>query len=457
MSGIETIKKPGRNRKGIALKTLSVIIAVTTTVVSICLLIGVYFTFVSYKDLVKTSKDYVSWQQQAEKMLVASDYLTEEVRLFVETGDKAHMNNYFYEAEVTKTRDNSLSFIKSLFPDSSSYRSLIQAMIHSVLLMNTEYKAMRLKCEAMGDDLSTYPHQVQEVELTAEEQAWSASEKAYHARDLLFNDSYISQKNNIRNNTQICLDKLVDEMDSRQNVASMKLRGALIFEMVMVVAFIGLSVFVVVMTSSQVFDPLIRYIPFIENDAPLPVQGAHELRILAETYNMMYEAHRKNRNILKFKADHDALTGALNRRAFDKLQTAADEGKVAFLMIDVDNFKQINDTCGHLAGDNTLLRVVSLLRDHFRSDDSIFRIGGDEFAVVMFGVDETGKDLIVRKVEEINEILAAERTDENVPLVSISVGVAFGNLIDKELISQADSVLYERKKSGKGGCSFYNA
>ena len=124
-------------------------------------------------------------------------------------------------------------------------------------------------------------------------------------------------------------------------------------------------------------------------------------------------------------------------------------------MLDIDNFKKVNDTCGHLVGDKVLIRIVTLLRERFRAGDNIFRIGGDEFAVVMFGVDEASKDSIREKIDAINEILATEKREDGEPAVSLSAGVAFGNMIDKILIEKADGVLYERKKSGKAGCSFY--
>ena len=452
---VTTKEKKRRRRNGIPLKRLSGLIVFLTAIISVFLILGVVFTFVFYRQMLKTSNDYVLWQQKAENMRIASDYLTEQVRTFVETGDRVYMQNYFYEADVSKRREKSLGFIENLFPNTEFCEALKHALAQSNLLMETEFYAMRLKAESMGEDVSTYPEKVRDVVLTEEDAALSAEEKGELARQRLFNKYYVQRKVEITEKTELCLNELVLELDRLQSEAEAKLRIALILELVLILLFIGLTIAGVVITSRQVFDPLIRYIPFIENDSPLPVQGAYELRILAKTYNAMYEAHRKSKNSLKFKADHDALTGVLNRGAFEKLKTAASDGKVAFLMVDVDDFKAINDTYGHIVGDKVLVRVVSLLRDHFRSDDNIFRIGGDEFAVVMFGVDESGKHTIQDKIESINEILSSVKREGEPENVSLSVGVAFGNLIDQALISKADSVLYERKKSGKAGCSFY--
>ena len=448
-------KQRDKKTKGIPLKFLSNLVAASMVVISVFLVLSVVFTFIFYRQMIRTSRDYVEWREKAGEMLVASDYLTEQVRTFVETGDRKHMQNYFTEANVTKRRDHSLAFIKEIFPNSESYLALEHAMAQSMLLMETEFYAMRLKAESMGDDLSTYPDEVRSVVETEADAALSAQEKGELARARLFNKYYIQRKTEISSKTNACLDELILDLDARQRAAETKLNLSLILELALILLFIVLSGFVVVVTSKQVFDPLIRYIPFIESDSPLPVQGAYELRILADTYNSMYEAHRRNSNTLKFRADHDALTGVLNRGAFEKLQTAANDGKVAFLMLDIDNFKKVNDTCGHLVGDKVLIRIVTLLRERFRAGDNIFRIGGDEFAVVMFGVDEASKDSIREKIDAINEILATEKREDGEPAVSLSAGVAFGNMIDKILIEKADGVLYERKKSGKAGCSFY--
>lgn len=448
----DTVKE--KKRKGISLKRMSVIVVVSTAVISLLLLIGVYMTVRSYRSLIKVSREYVTWQTKAEDMMVSSDYLTEQVRDYAETGDEIYLQNYFREANDTRRRDDALLFIEMHFPESEQYVALQNAMTESVSLMDTEYYAMRLKAESIGTDISGLPVEVRSVVLTSEDAALSVGEKDARSRRILFDEEYVNKKTQIANSTNECLAKLIVELEQRQEKAENALRVALILELVLILLFIALSAFVVFLTRRQVFKPLIRSISLIEKDSPLPLRGAYELRILADTYNQMYETNNRNKNSLKFKVNHDSLTGVKNRRAFDKVKLEANYGKVAFLILDVDNFKEVNDTCGHLVGDKMLIEVVELLRAHFRSDDSIFRIGGDEFAVVMFGMGEESMAVIAGKVDAINAALAEQKTD-GVPRISISAGVAFGDLIDDKLINEADSALYERKKSGKSGCTFY--
>ena len=442
------------HKHGMPMKRTITIFAIIMTIVSACLVAGLFFNLMNYNDLIRVTRDYVSWEEKVKEMVSSSDYLTEQVRLFVETGDRKHMDNYFTESDQTRRREDALEFIAERFPLSDAYTSLDNAMNESRKLMFTEYKAMRLKAESMGDDLSTYDRRVTSVLLSEEERALSNAEKAALARTILFDQKYSSSKEKIINQTDDCLKNLVGKLEEEQADAEFRLRFAMIYELVLIASYIFLSIFIVILTSRRVFTPLIHSIPFIENDSPLPVQGAYELRMLAYAYNLMYESNRRSKNRLKFKAEHDALTGALNRNAFEKVLTSSEEGNVAFLILDVDNFKQINDNHGHLAGDKVLTRVVELMRENFRTEDSIFRIGGDEFAVVLFGIDENSLKIIQNKYDRINESLT-EDAKAGAPEITLSAGVAFGERIDTSLMERADTALYESKAAGKACCSFF--
>ncbi|MBP5466544.1 MAG: GGDEF domain-containing protein [Clostridia bacterium] len=451
-----------KTTKGIQIRKLGLIIAIATAVISLLLFVGTYLSYVNYGKVINTFDDYIEWQSTADKMREISDDLTEQARDFARTGEDEHLEKYFTEARDTKTRDKVLEYIGEEFPDTNIYNSLKKAFDKSVELMNTEYLAMRLKIESMPDkdiaDYTDYP-EVRNAPLTVDGKydysGTTSDEKGTIAREILFDGDYMDAKDYIINHTRECITKLNNELKNRQSDAEDNMRFAFTFEVIMIALFIGYSVFILVITSRQVFDPIINSIPFIKNDAPMPVEGAHELRVLANTYNAMYNNHHKETSGLQFKTEHDALIGALNRRALDKLQSAADDGKVAFLIVDIDNFKQVNDTYGHAVGDKILVKVVSYLRLYLRSEDRIFRIGGDEFAVVMFGIDEKARHTIQSKFDKINQTLLEEKPHEGLPAITLSVGVAFGTVIDQTLITNADNALYDRKRSGKAGVNFH--
>jgi len=98
---------------------------------------------------------------------------------------------------------------------------------------------------------------------------------------------------------------------------------------------------------------------------------------------------RRLKRALSYQASHDALTGLINRREFDyRLERAVDEARQnrlthALLYVDLDQFKLVNDTCGHSAGDRLLRDITGVLQQHVRSSDIIARLGGDEFGVLM--------------------------------------------------------------------------
>lgn len=161
-------------------------------------------------------------------------------------------------------------------------------------------------------------------------------------------------------------------------------------------------------------------------------------------------------------AQADALTGAVNKDSTEKkinqwLHDSA-RGIQAFLMLDVDNFKSVNDVHGHAAGDDALRQIGRVLAQEFRGDDIIGRIGGDEFVVLM--KDITGRESAVARVENmcqrIREISVKGVSGH--PL-SCSVGVAYSPDHGKtyqELYLCADKALYETKERGRNGYTIYS-
>ncbi len=153
-------------------------------------------------------------------------------------------------------------------------------------------------------------------------------------------------------------------------------------------------------------------------------------------------------------ADTDYLTGLLNRRAFDAaFHEQCDRARrsglpLAIAMFDLDHFKQINDRHGHAAGDRVLCDFAALLEHELRGGDTLARVGGEEFAVVLFGV---GLDDGVAFAERIGrELRASERADG--PALSASAGVAA--LSEREatpetLLLVADRALYAAKAAGR--------
>jgi diguanylate cyclase (GGDEF)-like protein/PAS domain S-box-containing protein len=164
------------------------------------------------------------------------------------------------------------------------------------------------------------------------------------------------------------------------------------------------------------------------------------------------------------KAQHDALTGLPNRSLLnDRVQQAIDramryKSKVGLFVVDLDLFKEINDTLGHAAGDKVLVTVAQRLRDSVRGSDSVLRIGGDEFIVVMPDVQEE-KD--IRRLAA--KITAAVSNGGPAGLEEVKMSCSIGVAIyptqaatSDELFSRADAAMYQAKHKGGGGFEVYN-
>ena len=207
--------------------------------------------------------------------------------------------------------------------------------------------------------------------------------------------------------------------------------------------------FVVWLTSTLGINPILRAVDQIETDSPIRETGANEFRYLAKAYNNLYFMYKKSIEHLNFKASHDELTGAYNRSSLDLDSTY-------LMMLDVDNFKTINDTYGHETGDKVLKKLVQVLKKNFRSDDYICRLGGDEFVVFMVHSDEMQRKLIEMKLEKINRELS--NADDGVPAVSVSVGIVHGTQASdiETLLSKGDEAMYKSKERGKHTFTFYD-
>lgn len=157
----------------------------------------------------------------------------------------------------------------------------------------------------------------------------------------------------------------------------------------------------------------------------------------------------------KWKAAHDALTGLYNRATFEEICESYKNvsTELALLIVDVDKFKDINDTHGHWVGDKALVKVANLLTKFFRTGDYVIRYAGDEFVIIMVNIYPNDADMISERIDNINKELGEPSDD--VPGLSISVGVAFSeDGYSKELFNRADKALYSVKDNGRNGCAF---
>ncbi len=161
---------------------------------------------------------------------------------------------------------------------------------------------------------------------------------------------------------------------------------------------------------------------------------------------------------LRLEAERDALVGAYNKKAFEAhTKSWMQHGSGALFMIDLDNFKAINDNFGHAYGDEVLREVSRKIAQSFRSDDIMGRVGGDEFMVFVKNGQTRGE--LAKKAEKLCGQIMQSYTEQNVSVtISCSIGISQKNEDEKSfetLYAEADEAMYRCKKNNKNGFVIY--
>jgi diguanylate cyclase (GGDEF)-like protein len=175
-------------------------------------------------------------------------------------------------------------------------------------------------------------------------------------------------------------------------------------------------------------------------------------------------AEEQEHVMLLHQATHDVLTGLQNRRRFsERLQHAltavdASEEKVALLQVDLDDFKAVNDTLGHGAGDTLLQLAANRIQDTLREGESAYRYAGDEFAVIQSGKEQPAE--AERLAGALIDALKTPFVINDIPVfIGASIGIAFGHehgTESEQLMKAADIALYAAKREGRGCARTFN-
>mgnify|MGYP001821413200 FL=1 len=234
-----------------------------------------------------------------------------------------------------------------------------------------------------------------------------------------------------------------------------------ILRILVVVTFMIFGIFVTLLARNLVFLPMRKLSSAMKSDeidfdsSELAcLSNSMETKSLFDAFKDMHGQVEKRQEELKKMALHDALTGLPNRKLLmqrlehDLNIVERNKTSLNFLMLDLNGFKQVNDTLGHQVGDDLLVQVSDRLKSILRKADTIARLGGDEFSIICPSSDQAGAINIANK---INETLAKPFIiDENVVKVGTSIGIAqYPNDTKdiKELIEKADSSMYISKRN----------
>ena len=417
--------------KGFSLKLVAWLISIFAVLISGLLVFSVVYISQKNEELNVSTQNYITIKNAANDVQLASDDLTNDVRLFVTTTKKEYMDSYFEEANVTQRRDKALIVIHELTEDSpvheTVHNAIETAVNESKNLMNLEFKAMKLICVDEGIDCSEYP----EVNNYTIDPSLALVDYFDEAMESVFGDEYIESKNTIISNVDKAINAIDISMDENIKKSESYLKTLIVFQ------------------STIIFINIIFM-------AEVRVKSNKEFNYLADVYNRVRKANEDIKDSLKYEAEHDKLTGLYNRTGYDRIFKSMNLDKAIFVLLDIDKFKEVNDTLGHEMGDKVLIRTANVIKKYF-SDESTYlcRIGGDEFAIIIDNAGTEMNDVVVDKCEKMDEEIS--RAEGNIPGTSLSIGIAHGTVRDTTdtLFRKADAALYKIKNAGRAGVSLF--
>lgn len=258
------------------------------------------------------------------------------------------------------------------------------------------------------------------------------------------------------------LESSVQVAKAEQNIAQQKFLVTLLVSIISLMA----ALFTMIYAQRKVFAPLIQARNMIVELSYANARDHTDIAVRKnqETYSL-YDAMEKLQNMLKQRdafefqlkniANTDKLTGVSNRLFLDEYLKTVEYlpqhfDYLSLIIIDIDNFKRVNDQYGHIFGDSVIVSVAESLKENVRSTDLIIRFGGDEFLVV---IDQIGFEQALISAEKIRESISAldfqlPESDQKLT-VSVSIGVAVGAENWIALLEKADKSLFKAKAQGK--------
>ncbi len=226
----------------------------------------------------------------------------------------------------------------------------------------------------------------------------------------------------------------------------------------------GVMLFVLALVSAFIAEKATRKIRAISSLVDRAAKGSEDSLSFSELEDdelgqmaIAINKIRSSRDSYRQDAEVDKLTGLLNKATFERMcRGKITENKMGtfttLIVIDLDHFKEVNDTLGHQAGDAVLHDFGEVLRKLFRPTDLVGRFGGDEFVVLLN--DIPGKEIAIQKAKRIVEAACATRTGSDTVKISASIGMASTpqhGLDYDTLFSVADKAVYSVKESGRNG------
>lgn len=382
-----------------------------------------------------------------------SDDLTSYINAYLEQ-PLAETAQSYYAIIDERLREQEIEKAESYGVDCTDLR---EALALSDALAEHETHAFALVALA-NDAMWQLPEHVKQYELPAGEYGLSSAEKLAMARQMVCGKEYNDYKRAIYEKvddfeeTVLTATREILEEQNGQISHYLGIQRILIMLENIVVMIFVITLYV------HVTSVLGVYIQSISRNELIEEKGTRELKYLGQVFNECLKLQRDAQQALRNEAEQDGLTQVANRRTLENFMAkklSKPDTRGAFVFLDVDEFKKINDVYGHDAGDTVLRALADALRGCFRDRDFVGRFGGDEFVVWLDGVTEQNADLIKRRIADLNGLTVSTAGTEIHVCLSAGATFCHGGEHYKDVLLRADAALYAKKRGGKQGCIVY--
>ena len=439
--------------KGIKVNILSgifIAIGVITMVASIFVIKKIYD---KYDEMMDSYQLDEIQKEAADSFQEASDYLTDQSRQFVVTGNIENAENYFEEINVAKRRDAAIAMVENSNALELEVNLLNNAMELSESLAKQETHAMKLATCALNLDESKLPEEIVSYELTEEELGLDSVSQQDLAVHLLYNSEYKDYKDRINWDIDNAIALIKNESGARHRENESDLILVLNIATLLLFIMFILLMMIFIFNVLLVVKPAEKFVELLDKKEKLPEIGGYEFRKFARKYNDIYRSNKKNRELLREQGEVDELTGTLKVGTLELVRHNLSQNNepLGIMLIDIDNFRSIKEANGYEMADKIVAKVANLFTTSFKSSDYIIRTSQDEFEIFLLRMEQKDSDMLIGRIAEINEKL--KDTSDGVAEASVSVGVSFSEAgFTVEAERKADMALNYVKENSRGTC-----
>ncbi len=362
------MKKMNWKWKGLRITTFNALMIVMSCALYICLLMATTYTTQNYEELVRSTDDHIRLEEASRTIRTASDYLTEQVRMYVQTQNEEYAWQYFEEATVTRSREKALEEMRQHSAVPAEEVNLELAVRDSDLLMAREIYAIALMAEARRHTKVLEHPLLEDVVLEINDAKMLPLKKIERARGMVFDTEYQIMKNRIYKHLDTFTQGILITTETRLGSGLENLDDSIHTQRVLLSVLVILNAVTFLVITLLVARPLRSCIRSIRSRALLRERGAYEFRYLARTYNDIYQRSdvlAASEAFLRTKTQQDEITGLFNRSYFYEIageRIRESDEDMYIITADIANFKIVNEHYGMNTGDRLLKDIGTQLQ-----------------------------------------------------------------------------------------------